>query len=182
MALFRDFVYQDIPTYNTDSVFSVEELQVPGAWDAMGIQLFSGGSVDDYGYVINTRPFVTLACKLYPLTKWSATGLLSAVLVDSRLYYTVRAGSGINYSELGRISLSDSGPQILKGADYGRPDPSNLYLRESAGRIVAELGFGMNFNSWTFEEVFGWLRDDGASLVIVDAAGTAIPYNGAGGW
>jgi hypothetical protein len=180
--LFQDFVYRDIPTYNPVSVFSVEELQVPDAWEAMGVQLFTGGSVDDYGYVINTRPFVTLACRLYPLTKWSATGLLSAVLVGSTLYYTVHAGSGISYTELGRISLSGGGLQILQGADYGRPDGLNLYLRESGGQIVVDLGDGMKFNSWNALQVFGWLRDDGASLVVVDAAGTVIPYNGEGGW
>jgi hypothetical protein len=181
-TLFRDFVYRDIPTYNPVSEFSVEELQVPGAWEAMGIQLFSGGSPDDYGYVVNERPVVTRACKLYPLTKWSSERLLSAVLVGSTLYYTVQAGSGIMYSELGRISLSGGGLQILQGADYGRPDGLNLYLRESGGQIVVDLGDGMKFNSWSALQVFGWLRDDGASLVVVDAAGTVIPYNGVGGW
>jgi hypothetical protein len=180
-ALFQDFVYRDIPTYNPVSVFSVEELQVPDAWEAMGVQLFTGGSVDDYGYVINTRPFVTLACRLYPLTKWSATGLLSAVLVGSTLYYTVHAGSGISYTELGRISLSVGGLQILQGADYGRPDGLNLYLRESAGQIVVELGSGMKFN-WTSQGVFGWLKDDGPSLVVVDSAGQTIPPNATGAW
>ena len=179
-ALYRDFVYQDTPTYNPDSVFTVEEFQVPGAWDAMGIQLFSGGYVDEFGYAVYMRPFVTLACKLYPLTKWSATGLLSAVLVGNTLYYTVRAGSGINYTELGRISLSGSGLEVLQGADYA--SGSNLYLRESAGQIVVELGDGMKFNSWTAQGVFGWLKDDGSTIVAVDSAGQTIPPQGIGSW
>jgi len=164
-------------------VFSVTELQVPGAWEAMGIQLFSGGSVDDYGYVVNERPIVSFSCQLYPLTKWSAERLLSAVLLDSTLYYTVQAGSGLNYSELGRISLSGAGIEILQGPDYGRSDPLNLYLRESGGQIVVELGAGMKFNSWSAQSVFGWLRDEGGySLVVVDATGQPIPSTGAGGW
>ena len=181
-TLFRDFVYRDIPTYNPVSEFSVEELQVPGAWEAMGIQLFSGGFPDDYGYVVNERPVVMRACKLYPLTKWSSERLLSAVLVGSTLYYTVQAGSGIMYSELGRISLSGGGLQILQGADYGRPDGLNLYLRASGGQIAVDLGTGMKFNSWSALQILGWLRDDGANIVVVDPAGAVIPYNGVGGW
>ena len=65
-VLFRALVYQDNPNYNPASVFSVTELQVPGAWEAMGIQLFSGGSVDDYGYVVNERPIVSFSCQLSP--------------------------------------------------------------------------------------------------------------------
>ena len=181
-TLFRDFVYHAVPTYNPASVFSVEEIRVPGAWEAMGIQLFSGGSVDDYGYVVNLRPVVTRACKLHPLTRLSSERLLSAVLVGSTLYFTLQAGSGINYSELGRISLSGGGLEILQGANYARADSSNLYLRESGGQIVVDLGDGMKFNSWTALQVFGWLRDDGANIVVVDAAGTVIPYQSVGGW
>lgn len=174
-ALYRDFVNDPV------SVYSVEELQVPGAWEAMGIQLFSAGFVDPDGYVPYPRPFVTLSCKLYPLTQGSPTRLLSAVLVGSTLYYTVAAGSGINYTELGRISLSGGGLEVLQGADYGRPDPLNLYLRESGGQIVVELGDGMKFNSWTSQGVFGWLKDDGSTIVAVDSAGQ-IPPQGIGSW
>ena len=97
------------------------------------------------------------------------------------VYFTMRAGSGISYSVLGKIWVSDAGLQIRQGADYATS--SDLYLRESDGQIVVELGgFGSKFNSWTSQGVFGWLRDDGAIVVAVDAAGTVIPYRGVGGW
>jgi hypothetical protein len=173
-ALYRDYVNDPV------SVYSLEELQVPGAWDAMGIQLFSVGFVDEFGYVVNLRPFVAFDGKLYPVSKYPSGGLLSAVLLGDTVYFTMQAGSGINYSVLGKIWVSDAGLQIRQGADYAFSD---LYLRESDGQIVVELGgFGSKFNSWTSLGVFGWLREDGAIVVAVDAAGTVIPYRSVGGW
>jgi hypothetical protein len=180
-ALFHGFVVQDIPNYNPASVFSVEELVVPGVWAATGVQLFVGGAIDDYGYIVNQRPFATRAGKVYPLTKYSGTGLLSAALVGQKLYYSIRAGSGINYSELGRISLVGDDLAILHGPDFA--NDLNLYLRVSGERIVVELGSGLKLNSldWTPQGVFGWLKDEGDRLVVVDEAGQEIPSVGPGG-
>jgi hypothetical protein len=174
-ALYRDYVNDPV------SVYSLEELQVPGAWDAMGIQLFSAGYVDNAGYFLNLRSFVAFAGQLYPVSKYSPQ-LLSAVVVGDTLYFTMRAGSGINYSVLGKIWVSDAGLQILQSSDYMRPASSNLFLRESDGQIIAEMGSGSTFNSWTSSGVFGWIRDEGARVVIVDEAGTLIPIDGEGGW
>lgn len=181
MRLFEKYVYRDNPTYNPQSQFTVEELDVTGAWEAMGVQLFSGGSWSN-GYVINTRPFVIHACKLYPLTQSSSTELLSAILVNSTIYYTIRAGSGINYSELGKLSLVENELYILQGADYGRPDPNHLYLREVDGNLLLELGSGIKFNTWIRISTFGWLRDDGINLMVVDESGKVLTPQGLGGW
>jgi hypothetical protein len=54
--------------------------------------------------------------------------LLSAILVNHMIYYSIQAGSGINYSE------------------------------------------------------HGWLRDDGVNLIVVDAEGNELPYQGEGEW
>jgi hypothetical protein len=180
-TLFQEFGYRDQPTYHPNSTFSVEELPVPGAWEVMGVQLFSGGTWND-GYVINSRPFVIHACKLYPLTQWSSTELLSAILVNRTIYYSIQAGSGINYSELGKLSLVEDELHILKGADYGRPDPANLYLREVDGNILVDLGTGMKFNTWNQLSIYGWLRDDGVNLIVVDAEGNELPHQGEGEW
>jgi hypothetical protein len=174
-ALYRDYVNDPV------SVYSLEELQVPGAWDATGIQLFSVGFVDEFGYVVNLRPFVAFDGKLYPVTKYPSGGLLSAVLMGDTMYFTMQAGSGISYSVLGKIWVSDAGLQILQGADYATS--SDLYLQESDGQVVVEMcGLGSTFNSCTSLGVFGWLRDDGAIVVAVDDAGTVIPYRSVGGW
>jgi hypothetical protein len=173
-ALYRDYVNDPV------SVYSLEELQVPGVWDATGIQLFSIGFVDEFGYVVNLRPFVAFDGKLYPVTKYPSGGLLSAVLTGDTVYFTMQAGSGINYSVLGKIWVSDAGLQILQGADYAFFD---LYLQESDGQVVVETcGLGSTFNSCTSLGIFGWLRDDGAIVVAVDAAGAVIPYRSVGGW
>jgi len=174
-------LYQD-SVNNPGTVYSLEELQVPGAWDAMGIQLFSVGFLDDSGYVINVGPYVAFAGKLYPVTKYGgSTEFLSAVVLGDRLYFTMRAGSGISYSELGKIWVSDAGLQVMQSANY--VSSSDLYLHESEGQIVVEMGGrGSTFNSWTSPGVFGWLRDDGTRVVAVDAAGAVIPYRFEGAW
>ena len=176
-------LYQD-SVNNPGTVYSLEELQVPGAWDALGIQLFSVGFGDQFGYVINLGPYVAFAGKLYPVTKYGgSTRLMSAVLLGDTLYFTMRAGSGISYCELGKIWVSEAGLQILQSANYRSTTAPYLCLRESGAQIVVELGgLGSTFNSCTSLGVFGWLRDDGTKVVAVDATGAVIPYRFEGGW
>lgn len=62
--------------------------------------------------------------------------------------------------------------------------PFNLtgYLREVDGNILVDLGTGMKFNTWNRLSIYGWLRDDGVNLVVVDTEGNKLPYQGEGEW
>jgi hypothetical protein len=173
-ALYRDYVNDPV------SVYSLEELQVPGAWDAMGIQLFSIGFVDEFGYVVNLRPFVAFDGKLYPVTKYPSGGLLSAVL-------TGRHGV-LHHASWFWHQLLGAGQDL--GLRRGAADPARCRLRifrpvPARIRWADRGGVGRPRQQIQFLDqsgVFGWLRDDGAIVVAVDAAGTVIPYRSVGGW
>jgi hypothetical protein len=177
IALFQAFVFQENPAYNPNSQFTVEEHTVLGACQAMGIQLFTGGTLNE-GYLNHSRPFVAYKGKIFPLTHGTETRLLSAVLVGTTLYYSVYEGSGINYTQLGKVSLIEESLYVLPGPTYPRFDASNLFLRISEGQIGVEIGYGQTFNTWTMQTIFGRLQDQGQSLAILDSQGKEIAPQG----
>ena len=93
---------------------------------------------------------------------------MSGVLTDNSLYYSYSWVRGLHRSIVGRLRMEDGKVKM--------PSPANLMKPMCSSRRLAaasswRAGTTILFNSWKTPKQIGWVKVDGNSLRIVDAAG-----------
>jgi hypothetical protein len=179
-ASFRDYMLTTNPNYNPDTTFGAEEISIPGLWDGLQAQLFTG-TVTLTG---ETRPecsFLYRACRVEPVNGayiWFGP-ILSGAVRDGALYYSWASGSGIYRSTLGKVVPVAGTWQRTKSIDYFNPSsgpPGVVVARDGNELLVyrAYVPWG-RVNEWQNPERMGRLADFGDRLAIVDESGQEIP-------
>ena len=171
--LVREYAFQEMRKLNPQTQFKIEEYEVSGLWHALEIQLFLARYMSPNGDQFNEGLFIYSDGKITPFASASGGhGLMSAVLMDDKLYYTYSWGSGRHRSHVGRVSVDDAKITITESGGYAQAD---LFIKKVNGKIQVEVGRFTGFNSWEAAEKIGCVKIKASSLVIVDAAGAEVP-------
>ncbi len=176
--LVRDYAFQQDPKLNPPAQFDLKEIDVPGLWNTLHIQLFLARYLAPDGTQFNERLLIYCDGQVTPFgNSLGGHGLVSAVVVDDSLYYTDSYGSGREFSQIGRVSLDGRKIRIVESAVYDitAVPGADLFVKEVNGRIQVEVGKFVAFNSWKEGRQVGWVTSEGSSLRIVDAKGAEVP-------
>jgi len=179
-AEFRAYTFAANPNYNPEASFAAEEITLPGLWDQLYAQLFTGKvAVGDSAPTLCS--FFYRECALTPVTGdcgWF--GMISSGLVASgAFYFSWNSGSGVFRSTLGKLAPEGAGLLRTTSIDYFNPSsgpPGLVVAREGEQLLVyrATVYWG-DFNEWTNPELMGTLKDFGDRLAVVDNDGEEIP-------
>ncbi|MBN2575703.1 MAG: hypothetical protein JXP73_14145 [Deltaproteobacteria bacterium] len=179
-AEFLAYTFTTDPGFNPDASFEAEEITVPGLWEEMRAQLFTGEvSVD--GSTSLLCSFIYRECEITPVTGecgWFGT-ISSGLVADGAFYYSWDSGSGIFRSALGKLAPSAATLLRTRSIDYFNPGsgpPGLVVDREGEQLLVyrAWVDWG-KVNEWQNPEFMGTLADFGDRLAIVDDAGQELP-------
>ncbi len=176
--LVRGYAFQQNPKLNPSAQFDLKEIDVPGLWNTLHIQLFLARYLAPDGTQFNERLLIYCDGQVTPFANsFGGHGLVSAVVVDDSLYYTDSYGSGREFSQIGRVSLEGRKIRIVESAVYDitAVPGADLFVKEVDGRIRVEVGKFVAFNSWKEGRQVGWVTSEGSSLRIVDAHGADVP-------
>lgn len=166
---------------STSATIVAEEKTVPGLWQGMQAQLFSGKTLDKTGAVSTECSFVYHNCVVTPLgdnCAWFGP-ILSGVAANGAFYYSWRSGSGIDYSILGKLAPDGDVLAGTSSIEYTNPSlgPPNLVVALEGGQVLvyrATVYWG-KFNDWLTPELMGTLKDFGDHLGILDSTGQELP-------
>jgi len=173
VPLVREYAFRENPKLNPPVQFKIEEHEVDGLWHAIRVRLLLVRYMSAAGEQFNERLLVYHDGKLTPFASaFGGYGLMSAVVMDGKLYYTYSWGSGIHRSHIGRLSRDARDIRIIVSGGYSSTD---LFVRNVDGRIRVEAGKFTGFNSWKVESQVGWLKAKESSLAIVDETGAEVP-------
>jgi len=173
LPLVKEYAFREKPGLNPSTRFEIEEFPVEGLEETLDLQLFHVRSLSSDGQQFSEMELIYRDGALTPFANaFGGFGLMSAVLAEDGLYYTYSWGSGIHRSHVGRLCIEDGRLAILESGGYVNTD---LFVRKVKGGIKVESGRFTGFNSWEAAEKFGWLKQQGSSLVIVDEEGAKVP-------
>jgi hypothetical protein len=172
-ALIPDFVYQKWPMLNPDIVFEIEIQVVAGLWEALNVQLFTvyflGGPDDTARF--RTETLIYRQGELDVLLSPTHSNFMSGTVVQGVFYYTYRFGSGILRSHVGKL-LVEQGSLTLK--ESGGFSFQDLFVKATGDAVEVQTGIHESFNSWRDGEFFGTIKDNGDTLMLLDASGGEI--------
>jgi hypothetical protein len=160
---------------------AAEEKTVPGLWDEMRAQLFSGKIYMADGTTSSECSFLYRNCALMMLTEdcsWFGP-IVSGAATNGAFYYSWSWGSGIFRSLLGKVA--PAGDDLVKttSGEYFNPGmgPPNLVVALEGGQVVVYRAtvYWAKFNEWENPELIGMLADFGDRLAIVDSEGQELP-------
>jgi hypothetical protein len=140
---------------NPEVEFSLTEIPVDGLWHALGIQIFTTvGTVR--GQSVPRDPIIWCDGRIYPfVNSVGGWGLMSAVVVGDKLYYSYSFGSGIHRSHVGRLVLKDRIPACTDSEARMHGD---LFVERTAdGRVRVSHGEYRGFNRWEHSRPIGWI-------------------------
>jgi hypothetical protein len=164
------------------SIGAVEKC-VPGLWDALQAQLFSGlvSAVD--GSVLSECSFLLRRCTVtmvMPEEDDCANfgPIFSGVVAEGAFYYSYGVGSGIAYSVLGKLAWDGAALVRTQSPHYTNPShgPPHLVVAAQSGRVVVyRARVSGELNEWHEPaELMGTLVDFGNHLGIVDSSGREL--------
>jgi hypothetical protein len=162
------------------SVFSAEEKDVPGLWEAMAAQLWFGTVATESGGWVRTCSFLYRRCEL----TWTNDDctmfgpIRSGVAADGGFYYSWAPGSGVSYSVLGKLAPTGDGLVATMSPGYLNSSlgPPNLVVAPGVGQVLVYRATTVwnQFNAWTSPELMGTLKDYGDRLAIIDRDGQEL--------
>ena len=169
------------PSLDPSLTVAAEEKLVPGLWDEMRAQLFSGKVYLADGSTSSECSFIYRDCALMILTEdcsWFGP-ILSGAATKGAFYYSWSWGSGIYRSFLGKVAPDDDRLVKTSSVAYFNPSmgPPGLVVASEDGQVVVYRAtvHWAKFNEWQNPELIGTLADDGDHLAIVDSDGQELP-------
>jgi hypothetical protein len=174
---FAAYKKQTVPGLNPQLIFTAREKTVPGLWESLKGQLFSG--IMDLGTnaPVSETSFFYWNCTLTALG--DSGPITSGVVADGAFYYSWSSGSGIFRSALGKLIVSRGSVLVKYGSPaYVNPGfgPPGLVVAYEGGQVVvyrATVGWA-KFNEWQNPEYIGLLKDFGDHLSIMNG-GKELP-------
>jgi hypothetical protein len=173
--LVREYVFKNQPRTRSDVNFIIEELDVPGLWEELKLQIFYVVFTGPDGQQVNESPFVyhdgtvePFACAL------GGYGVMSGAVLNGALYYSYSWGSGIHRSILAKMTWNTQNC-TLNIIEFGGIPDVDLFVYAKGGEIWVDKGmYSGSFNSWENAQRFGLLRESKGALVLFDEFGNAI--------
>jgi hypothetical protein len=165
----------------TSPSIQAEEKTVPGLWDEIHAQLFSGKVYADDHSVSSECSFIYRNCALTMLTDnctWFGP-VASGVATQGAFYYSWGSGSGVYRSRFGKLAPSGDGLVKTISGEYFNPSlgPPTLVVALENGqlRVYRANVYWGKFNDWQDPEFMGTLKDFGDRLAIVHSNGQELP-------
>ena len=180
-ARFRAYMFATVPNYNPETSFAAQEVTVPGLWDDLQAQLFTG-KISVAGEPRPECSFLYRQCKVEPVTGscgWFGM-ILSGVSHNGAFYYSWGRGSGIYRSTLGKLTPGAGAWGRTTSIDYfnvGGNGLPNLVVDRQGDRLLvydAQVTWG-KVNEWRNPKLVGTLADLGDRLAVIDENGQELP-------
>ncbi len=166
-GLIREHVFRESPKLNPQTRLLIDEFDVSGLEETLGIRLFLVGLATDGGERFDEKLLLVNGNLIRQFgATFGGSGLMSAVVSGKSLYYSYSFGSGVHRSHVGRMTVKD-GDVVLVETDS---HPDDLFVRVENGRIRLETGSFERFNSWKAGKPFGRLEEGGSALRISASA------------
>ena len=175
-AAYTAYAFRVNPDLNPLATFTAEELNVPGLWEALQGQLFAGNwAVDTTSF--QECSFLYRHCEVTVVVdgKVMFGQIVSGVVANGALYYSWQFGSGLYYSNIGKVAADGSALVQTVGPSYMLGSPPPLVLEADATEVLVYRAMTDVFNVWSTKALFGTLKDYGDRLAIVDSTGQEIP-------
>jgi len=175
-AAYTAYAFRVNPDLNPLATFTAEELNVPGLWEALQGQLFAGNwAVDTTSF--QACSFLYRHCEVTVVVdgKVMFGQIVSGVVANGALYYSWQFGSGLYYSNIGKVAADGSALVQTVGPSYMLGSPPPLVLETDTTEVLVYRAMTDVFNVWSTKEPFGTLKDYGDRLAIVDSTGQEIP-------
>jgi hypothetical protein len=172
--LVRAYAFEKHPAMTSEVILNIEELEVPGLWEELRLQIFSVIFTGTDGQQFNESPFVYHDGKVEPFAcAIGGYGVTSGVLLNGALYYTYSWGSGIHRSILAKMSWNapDCTLTFIESAGFRDMD---VFVYAKEGELWVDQGEYLQFNSWDKAQRFGSLIESEGSLAVLDEAGNAL--------
>ncbi len=180
-TVYAAYAMQDTPGLDPSVTFAAQEKTVPGLWEEIRAQLFSGKIYTAGSSAWSECSFIYRDCALTMLTDdcTSFGPIASGVAANGAFYYSWGSGSGVFRSTLGKLAPSGSTLAKTTSIEYFNRSygpPGLVIAREGEPLLVyrATVDLG-KFNEWKDPELMGTLKDFGDRLAIVDNNGQELP-------
>jgi hypothetical protein len=177
-ALYTEYAFRVQPSLNPLVTFTAEEKNVAGLWEGLQAQLFNGKGYSSDQTLWRECYFLYRDCQITVAADDCSFGVLtSGVVANGAFYYSWNQGSGIFYSNLGK--LVPNGTSLVKtvSAAYNNStmSPPGLVLGVSGLNLAVYRAASLAFNVWSNAELIGTLADLGDRLAILDSSSQEIP-------
>jgi hypothetical protein len=175
-AAYTAYAFRVNPGLNPLATFTAEELNVPGLWEALQGQLFTvNWAVDTTSF--QECSFLYRHCEVTVVVDGNVMfgQIVSGVVANGALYYSWQFGSGLYYSNIGKVAADGSALVQTVGPSYMLGSPPPLVLEADATEVLVYRAMTDVFNVWSTKELFGTLKDYGDRLAILDSTGQEIP-------
>ena len=142
----RQFVRQTNPSFQQSTPVVLEEYVVPGLAEQSRARLYLARLLGSSGEQFNELLFIHYNNTITPLGQtFGGHGLMSAVMFERRLHYSLSWGSGVHRSQLGTVSFSRG--QAKAEQSQGVPN-IDLFVRVEGENLIVESGRYAGFNEW----------------------------------
>jgi hypothetical protein len=175
-AAYTAYAFRVNPNLNPLATFTAKELNVPGLWEALQGQLFAGyWAVDTTSF--QECSFLYRHCEVTVVVDGNIMfgQIVSGVVANGALYYSWQFGSGLYYSNIGKVAADGSALVQTVGPSYMLGSPPPLVLEADATEVLVYRAMTDVFNVWSTKAPFGTLKDYGDRLAILDSTGQEIP-------
>jgi hypothetical protein len=170
-TLVRDFAFRLKPSLKSDTRFAIEEYSIDGL-KALKVRIILARYLSPDGSQFNEALLIYHDGKLTPFAcTFGGSGLMSALVLDGKLYYTYSWGSGIHRSHVGRLTIFGG---KLMFAESGPLFDQDCFIKRDGARLLLEEGEFLGFNAWKTGQRIGEISANESGFAVINGAGKEI--------